>query len=38
MWMLAGSVLIVAAGLLMAVSMVRERAEVSPEVFVGPGV
>jgi drug/metabolite transporter (DMT)-like permease len=38
LFMLAGSVLIVAAGLLMAVSMARERAEVSPEVFVGPGV
>ena len=37
-YMVAGSVLIVAAGLLMAVSMVREGAEVSPEVFVGPGV
>jgi drug/metabolite transporter (DMT)-like permease len=37
-WMVAGSVLIVAAGLLMAVIMVREKAEVSPEVFVGPGV
>ena len=37
-YMVAGSVLIVAAGLLMAVSMVRESAEVSPEVFVGPGV
>ena len=37
-WMIAGSVLIVAAGLLMAVSMVRERTELSPEVFVGPGV
>ena len=36
--MVAGSVLIVAAGLLMAVSMVRERAELGPEVFVGPGV
>ena len=36
--MVAGSVLIVAAGLLMAVSMVRERTELSPEVFVGPGV
>jgi len=28
----------VAAGLLMAVSMMREKAEVSPAVFVGPGV
>ena len=37
-WMVAGSVLIVAAGLLMAVSMMREKAEVSPAVFVGPGV
>jgi drug/metabolite transporter (DMT)-like permease len=36
--MVAGSVLIVAAGLLMAVSMMQESAEVSPEVFVGPGV
>ena len=37
-WMVAGSVLIVVAGLLMAVSMMREKAEVSPAVFVGPGV
>jgi drug/metabolite transporter (DMT)-like permease len=37
MWMLAGSVLIVAAGLLMASALAREHAEVSPEVFVGPG-
>jgi drug/metabolite transporter (DMT)-like permease len=37
-WMVAGSVLIVAAGLLMAVSMVKRKAEVSPAVFVGPGV
>ena len=37
-WMAAGSILIVAAGLLMAVSMLREKAEVSPAVFVGPGV
>jgi drug/metabolite transporter (DMT)-like permease len=35
-WMMAGSVLIVAAGLLMAVSMMRENAEVRPEIFVGP--
>jgi drug/metabolite transporter (DMT)-like permease len=35
-WMMAGSVLIVAAGLLMAVSMVRENAEVRPEIFAGP--
>jgi len=33
-WMAAGSVLIVAAGLLMAVSMAEEHR---PEVFVGPG-
>lgn len=33
-WMVAGSVLIVAAGLLMAVSMAEEHL---PEVFVGPG-
>jgi len=37
MWMLAGSVLIVAAGLLMASALAREHAAVSPEVFVGPG-
>jgi drug/metabolite transporter (DMT)-like permease len=37
-WMIAGSVLIVAAGLLMAVALTREHAAVSnPEVFVGPG-
>ena len=36
-WMLAGSVLIVAAGLLMASALAREHAAVSPEVFVGPG-
>ncbi|MGO9435480.1 MAG: DMT family transporter [Terracidiphilus sp.] len=36
-WMMAGSVLIVAAGWLMAMSMARENADVSPEVFVGPG-
>jgi uncharacterized membrane protein len=34
-FMVAGSVLIVAAGLLMAVSMAREKADVIPEVFVG---
>jgi drug/metabolite transporter (DMT)-like permease len=37
-WMMAGSVLIVAAGWLMATSLSREHAEMSPEVFVGPGV
>ncbi len=37
-WMLAGSVLIVAAGLLMAVSMSREDPVSNPEVFVGPAV
>lgn len=36
-WMIGGSVLIVAAGLLMASALAREHAEVSPEVFVGPG-
>ena len=36
-WMAAGSVLIVAAGLLMASALAREHAEVRPEVFVGPG-
>lgn len=36
-WMAAGSALIVAAGLLMASALSREHAEVSPEVFVGPG-
>jgi drug/metabolite transporter (DMT)-like permease len=36
-WMMAGSVLIVAAGWLMAVAMSREGAEVGPEVFAGPG-
>jgi len=37
LWMVAGSVLIVAAGLLMASALAREHAEVSPAVFVGPG-
>lgn len=37
LWMIAGSVLIVAAGLLMASALARQHAEVSPEVFVGPG-
>jgi len=36
-WMVGGSVLIVAAGLLMASALAREHADVSPEVFVGPG-
>lgn len=36
-WMAAGSALIVAAGLLMASALVREHADVTPEVFVGPG-
>jgi drug/metabolite transporter (DMT)-like permease len=36
-WMMAGSVLIVAAGWLMALSMAREDAELGPEVFAGPG-
>jgi drug/metabolite transporter (DMT)-like permease len=36
-WMMAGSVLIVAAGWLMAAAMSREDAEVSPQVFAGPG-
>jgi drug/metabolite transporter (DMT)-like permease len=36
-WMVAGSVLIVAAGLLMASSLARERQAVGPEVFVGRG-
>lgn len=36
-WMVGGSLLIVAAGLLMASALSREDAEVSPEVFVGPG-
>jgi drug/metabolite transporter (DMT)-like permease len=36
-WMVAGSVLIVAAGLLMAVALSRENAAVVPQVFVGPG-
>jgi drug/metabolite transporter (DMT)-like permease len=36
-WMGAGSVLIVAAGLLMASALAREQSEMSPEVFVGPG-
>jgi len=37
LWMIGGSVLIVAAGLLMASALAREHAEVRPEVFVGPG-
>ena len=37
LWMIGGSVLIVAAGLLMASALAREHAEVGPEVFVGPG-
>lgn len=36
-WMMAGSVLIVAAGWLMATAMSREHSELSPEVFAGPG-
>ena len=36
-WMVGGSALIVAAGLLMASALSREHTEVSPEVFVGPG-
>jgi len=36
-WMMAGSVLIVAAGWLMAAAMAREHSELSPEVFAGPG-
>jgi drug/metabolite transporter (DMT)-like permease len=36
-WMMAGSVLIVAAGLLMASALAREHSAVQPEVFVGPG-
>jgi drug/metabolite transporter (DMT)-like permease len=36
-WMIGGSVLIVAAGLLMASALAREHAAVSPAVFVGPG-
>jgi uncharacterized membrane protein len=36
-WMLAGSALIVAAGLLMAMSMTREDPVSNPEIFVGPG-
>jgi drug/metabolite transporter (DMT)-like permease len=35
-WMMAGSVLIVAAGLLMAAALAREHAEVPAEAFVGP--
>ncbi|HUB31363.1 MAG TPA: DMT family transporter [Terracidiphilus sp.] len=35
--MLGGSLLIVAAGLLMASALARERAEVPAEAFVGPG-
>lgn len=37
LWMIAGSVLIVAGGMLMASALAREHAEVSAEVFVGPG-
>jgi drug/metabolite transporter (DMT)-like permease len=37
-YMLVGSALIVAAGLLMAVAMARERDEVSLELFMGPGI
>jgi drug/metabolite transporter (DMT)-like permease len=36
-WMIAGSVLIVAAGSLMAVALTRENVDSRPEVFVGPG-
>ncbi|HEY6489153.1 MAG: DMT family transporter [Terracidiphilus sp.] len=36
-WMMAGSVLIVAAGLLMASALAREHVDTRPEVFVGPG-
>ena len=36
-WMAAGSVLIVAAGLLMASALARETTEVRPEAFIGPG-
>jgi drug/metabolite transporter (DMT)-like permease len=36
-WMGAGSVLIVASGLLMASCLSREQAEIRAEVFVGPG-
>jgi drug/metabolite transporter (DMT)-like permease len=36
-WMLAGSVLIVAAGLLMAMAAARGDVDSRPEVFVGPG-
>jgi drug/metabolite transporter (DMT)-like permease len=36
-WMIGGSVLIVAAGLLMASALAREHAEVPAEAFVGPG-
>jgi drug/metabolite transporter (DMT)-like permease len=36
-WMMAGSVLIVAAGWLMAAAMSHESAEASPQVFAGPG-
>ena len=36
-WMIGGSVLIMAAGLLMAVALSRESVDSRPEVFVGPG-
>jgi drug/metabolite transporter (DMT)-like permease len=36
-WMIGGSVLIVASGLLMAVALSRESVDSRPEVFVGPG-
>ena len=36
-WMASGSVLIVAAGLLMASALARESSAVRPEAFVGPG-
>jgi drug/metabolite transporter (DMT)-like permease len=36
-WMMAGSVLIVAAGWLMAAAMSHESAELNLQVFAGPG-